>query len=157
MQEIDLRVVVGDQVRFSKTVSESDVYLFAGITGDLSDVHCNEEYMKEGAFGHRIAHGVLALGFMSTASTLMFTPHLPHYVGFTGVSQGYDRVRFVGPVYFGDTLTISYTIAALEPERRRTLADVVATNQRGEVVTRATHIMRWVPVAERQAAQGVAA
>jgi acyl dehydratase len=150
MEQVDFRVAVGDHIQFSKTVSESDVYLFAGITGDLSGVHCNEQYMSESAFGHRIAHGVLALGFMSTASTIMFTPHLPHYVGFTGVSQGYDRVRFIGPVYFGDTLTITYTIAKLEPERRRTLADVVAKNQRGDVVTSATHIMRWVPLAHSQ-------
>ncbi len=150
MEPLDFRVAPGDRIQFSKTVSESDVYLFAGITGDLSGVHCNEQYMSESAFGHRIAHGVLALGFMSTASTVMFTPHLPHYVGYTGVSQGYDKVRFIGPVFFGDTLTITYTIAKLEPERLRTLADVVATNQRGEVVTSATHIMRWVPVTPRE-------
>jgi len=152
MQSLDFRVVVGDHVRFSKTVSESDVYLFAGITGDLSDVHCNEEYMRRGAFGHRIAHGVLALGFMSTASTLMYTPHLPHYEGFTGVSQGYDRVRFVGPIYFGDTITVTYTVSRLERDRRRALADVVVTNQRGETVSTATHIMRWVPAVPREGA-----
>ncbi len=152
MQALDFRVVVGDHVRFSKTVSESDVYLFAGITGDLSDVHCNEEYMRRGAFGHRIAHGVLALGFMSTASTLMYTPHLPYYEGFTGVSQGYDRVRFVGPIYFGDTITVTYTVTRLEQDRRRALADVVVTNQRSETVSTATHIMRWVPTLPREKA-----
>lgn len=146
MQEVDFHVAIGDKVSFSKTVSESDVYLFAGITGDLSDVHCNEEFMKKSAFGHRIAHGVLSMGFMSTASTLMYTPHVDKYVGLTPVSQGYDRVRFMGPVFFGDTVTITYTIAKLEGERRRALADVVVTNQRGEAVASATHIMRWVPV-----------
>lgn len=146
MQQEDFRVSVGDQVKFSKTVSESDVYLFAGISGDLSDVHCNEQYMSKSAYGHRIAHGVLSMGFMSTASTLMFTPHVGHYAGFTPVSQGYDRVRFTAPVFFGDTLTITYTIASIEPERRRCLSDVVATNQRGEQVASATHLMRWVPV-----------
>lgn len=146
MEDSDFHVAVGDQVKFSKTVSESDVYMFAGITGDLSDVHCNEEYMSKSAFGHRIAHGVLSLGLMSTASTLMFTPHLSKYVGLTGVSQGYDRVRFLGPVFFGDTVTITYTIAKLEGDRNRCLSDVVATNQRGEQVATATHVMRWVPV-----------
>ncbi len=145
MQEADFHVAIGDQVRFSKTVSESDVYLFAGITGDLSDVHCNEEFMKKSAFGHRIAHGVLSMGFMSTASTLMFTPHVDKYVGFTPVSQGYDRVRFMGPVFFGDTVTITYTIAKIEAERFRCLSDVVVSNQHGKPVASATHIMRWVP------------
>ncbi|WP_431153240.1 MaoC family dehydratase [Acidovorax facilis] len=147
MTFLDFRVQPGDHVRFSKTVSESDVYLFAGITGDLSDVHCNEEYMRKGAFGRRIAHGVLGMGLMSTASTLMYTPHLPHYEGYTGVSQGYDKVRFIGPVFFGDTVTVTYTVKSLEADRRRALADVVLTNQRGETVATAIHIMRWVPVA----------
>ncbi len=148
MLETDFHVAVGASVHFSKTVSESDVYLFAGITGDLSDVHCNEEFMKKSAFRRRIAHGALSVGFMSTASTLMFTPHIDKYVGLTPVSQGYDRVRFVGAVYFGDTLTITYTIAKLEGDRCRALSEVVATNQNGETVATATHIMRWIPVSE---------
>ena len=146
MNDTDFHVAIGDTVRFAKTVSESDVYLFAGITGDLSDVHCNEEFMSKSAFGRRIAHGVLTMGLMSTASTLMYTPHVDKYVGLTPVSQGYDRVRFMGPVFFGDTITITYTIAELEGERRRALAEVTATNQRGETVAGATHIMRWVPM-----------
>jgi len=146
MQEVDFRVAIGDQVKFSKTVSESDVYLFAGITGDLSDVHCNEQYMSTSAFGRRIAHGVLSMGFMSTASTLMFTPHVSYYTGLTPVSQGYDRARFMAPVFFGDTLTITYTIAKIEADRLRCLSEVVATNQHGTKVASATHIMRWVPM-----------
>ncbi len=152
MLEADFRVSVGDRVKFSKTVSESDVYLFAGISGDLSDVHCNEQYMSESAFGHRIAHGVLSMGFMSTASTLMFTPHVSHYTGMTPVSQGYDRVRFMAPVFFGDTVTVTYTIATIEAERSRCLSDVVATNQHGKPVASATHIMRWVPITKHDGA-----
>jgi 3-hydroxybutyryl-CoA dehydratase len=152
MQDDDFHVTVGSLVRFSKTVSESDVYLFAGITGDLSDVHCNEEFMKKSAFGHRIAHGVLSMGFMSTASTLMFTPHVDKYVDSTPVSQGYDRVRFLGPVFFGDTVTITYTIKELQADRFRALSDVVVTNQKGEPVASAIHIMRWVPDAKREQA-----
>ena len=60
-----------DLITFSKTVGESDVYLFAGITGDLSPVHTDHEFMKRNSpFGERIAHGVLVLGFTSTASTI---------------------------------------------------------------------------------------
>jgi acyl dehydratase len=146
MDDADFQVAIGDRVSFSKTVSESDVYLFAGVTGDLSDVHCNEEFMSKSAFGRRIAHGVLTMGLMSTTSTLMYTPHVSSYVGLTPVSQGYDRVRFMGPVFFGDTVTVTYTIAKLQGDRRRALADVVATNQRGETVATAVHIMRWVPL-----------
>lgn len=146
MQLEEFRVQPGDEVRFSKTVSESDVYLFAGLTGDLSEVHCNEEYMRQGAFGRRIAHGVLTVGLMSTTSTMMYTPHVPHYGKYTPVSQGYDRVRFAGPVFFGDTVTVTYRVKSLEPERNRALADVEAHNQRGDLVASAVHIMRWVEI-----------
>ncbi len=67
----DFHVSVGDQVSFSKTVGESDVYLFAGITGDFAGNHVNEEYMKASKYGRRIAHGALLIGYMSTCSSLM--------------------------------------------------------------------------------------
>jgi 3-hydroxybutyryl-CoA dehydratase len=146
MELENFRVSPGEEVRFSKTIGESDVYLFAGLTGDLSEVHCNHEYMSKGAFGQRIAHGVLTVGLMSTTSTLMYTPHVRHYVGYTPVSQGYDRIRFAGPVFFGDTITVTYRVKELEPERNRALADVEARNQRGDLVASAIHIMRWVEV-----------
>ena len=53
MQEADFHVAVGDKITFAKTLTESDVYLFAGVTGDLAPVHCNEEYMSKSAFGSR--------------------------------------------------------------------------------------------------------
>ncbi|MEP3437490.1 MAG: MaoC/PaaZ C-terminal domain-containing protein [Hoeflea sp.] len=145
MEDVDFHVAIGDSVTFAKTVGESDVYLFAGITGDLSSVHCNEEFMSKSAFGQRIAHGVLSVGLMSTASTLMYQPHVDKYVGYTPVSLGYDRVRFVGPVFFGDTVTIRYTVSELQGEKLRARSEVVATNQRGETVATAIHIMAWVP------------
>ncbi|WP_257958787.1 MaoC/PaaZ C-terminal domain-containing protein [Bacillus sp. V3-13] len=62
---------VGESVSFSKTVSESDVYLFAGITGDLGENHVNEDYMKKTPYKKRIAHGALLVGYASATSTLI--------------------------------------------------------------------------------------
>jgi acyl dehydratase len=76
----------------------------------------------------------------------MFTPYVAKYVGLTPVSLGYDRVRFVGPVFFGDTVTVSYTIDRLDGAKNRTFSNVEVRNQRGEVVAAAVHIMKWVPV-----------
>ena len=98
MNDVDFHVAIGDSVTFAKTVSESDVYMFAGITGDLSSVHCNEDFMSKSAFGQRIAHGVLSIGLMSTTSTLMYQPHVDKYVGYTPVSLGYERASDTGPV-----------------------------------------------------------
>src|ERR671914_321382 len=61
----------GDNVTFAKTVGETDIYLFAGITGDFSVNHVNEQYMSQSSYGRRIAHGALLVGFMSTCSTMM--------------------------------------------------------------------------------------
>ena len=136
---------VGDQVRFSKTVGESDVYLFAGITGDLAPNHVDEEFMRRTSFGRRIAHGALLIGFMSTASTMMVERHGGLEGSETPVSLGYDRIRFTAPVFLGDTVTTTYTIAEVDPARRRSRSKIEVTNQSGEVVAVAEHILKWVP------------
>lgn len=141
----DFYLSVGQSVTFSKTVSESDVYLFAGITGDLAPVHVNQALMEESAFGQRIAHGALLVGFMSTLSTMMVAQAKDaHSQGETPVALGYDRIRFTGPVFFGDTVTLTYTITEVDTERRRTTADIEARNQRGEVVAVAIGLLKWV-------------
>jgi acyl dehydratase len=132
-------VAVGQVATFVKTVGESDVYLFAGLTGDLYQNHTNEEYMKTTRYGRRIAHGALLVGFMSAASTRV-TERCAHPV----VSYGYDRIRFVKPVYFGDTVTVTYRITAKDAAQLKVFADVSCTNQRGEVVAVATHILKFV-------------
>lgn len=137
-------VAVGDRVSFRKTVGESDVYLFAGITGDLSANHVDAEAMKASAYGRRIAHGVLLVGFMSTCSTRMIE-RAPPTPDATAVSLGYDRIRFLAPVFIGDTVQLTYTIAEIDPARRRSRARIEATNQHGTLVAVAEHILKWVP------------
>lgn len=138
-------VAVGDSCSFAKTVSESDVYLFAGVTGDLAPVHVNQALMVQSAYGRRIAHGALLVGFMSTLSTLMVSKSRDsHSRGETPVSLGYDRIRFVAPVFFGDTVTLTYTITQVDTQRRRSVAEIEAKNQKGELVAIATNILKWV-------------
>jgi len=132
-------VKVGLRTRFTKTVSESDVYLFAGITGDLDPNHVDEEYCRKTSLGHRVAHGALILGYTSAASTRILQDFDRPMV-----SVGYDRVRFLKPVYFGDTLTVDYEITSIERERERTMAKIEVKNQRDELVAVATHIMQLV-------------
>lgn len=132
-------VQIGRVVRFSKTVSESDVYLFAGITGDLSPNHVNDEYMKGTPYGRRIAHGALMIGYMSAASTKL-VEEIPYPI----VSYGYDRVRFVRPCFLGDTIGIAYKVVEKVPEKAQIISEVTVTNQNGEVVTVANHIMKFV-------------
>jgi acyl dehydratase len=132
-------VKVGLRTRVTKTVSESDVYLFAGITGDFDPNHVDEEYTRKTSLGHRVAHGALIIGYTSAASTRILQDFDRPMV-----SVGYDRIRFLKPVYFGDTLTIDYEISGIELERERTIAKIEVKNQKDELVAVATHIMQLV-------------
>ncbi len=140
-----LPLKIGDRVAFTKTVSESDVYLFAGITGDFAPNHVDAEFMRRSSYGRRIAHGALLIGFMSTASTMMVQQHGGLDGDATPVSLGYDRIRFTGPVFFGDTLTVTYEITETDPDRQRTRSTVEVRNQEGQTVAVAQHILKWVP------------
>jgi acyl dehydratase len=143
----DFYVQIGDSVSLSKTVSESDVYLFAGITGDFSPNHVNEEYMKSSGYGRRVAHGALLVGYMSAASSLVVADSLGGGDE-TPVSLGYDRIRFLKPVFLGDTITVSYTISSIDTERRRSVADIEVRNQDDELVCVAKHILKWLKKTE---------
>jgi 3-hydroxybutyryl-CoA dehydratase len=131
-------VVIGDEVGTARTISESDVYLFAGLTGDIGPNHTNDSYMRETAFGQRVAHGALTLGLMSTCSTKLIermgNPPVVNY--------GYERVRFVRPVFFGDTVTVRYIVREINEDRGLLTAEATATNQRDEVVAAATNLLR---------------
>jgi acyl dehydratase len=130
---------VGKRTTVSKTVAETDVYLFAGISGDFAPIHVDEEFMKQTRYGRRIAHGALMLAYMSQASTKICAG-----VPGTVVSYGYDRIRVPAPVFIGDTVTVTYEIAERDVAAGKTFSRVTCTNQRGEVVAAATHILKVV-------------
>ena len=136
-------VPVGREVTFTKTVSESDVYLYAGITGDFSPNHVNRTYMERSAWGRRMAHGMLLVGFVSTASTMAIADSREDTAE-TPVAVGMDRLRFLKPVFIGDTVTVSYRIKGFDATKRRTVAKAELTNQDGELVAVADHLLQWV-------------
>lgn len=83
------------------------------------------------------------VGFMSTASTMAVAN--TRQADETPVSLGYDRLRFLKPVFIGDTITVHYEFTAIDPEAKRSTADVRITNQDGELTTVGQHILKWVP------------
>jgi acyl dehydratase len=140
----DIGLAVGDRTQFSKTVSESDVYLFAGIVGDFSANHVNEHAMRQTAFGGRIAHGALLVGYMSSCSTAMAQKAADNGCKGVPVALGFDRIRFIKPVRIGDTIRIDYVVARIEAESRKSHAEVTVSNQNDEAVAVAHHIIKWV-------------
>jgi acyl dehydratase len=140
----DFYVKPGDRVSFAKTVGETDVYMFAGITGDFSVNHVNEQYMAGSKYRHRIAHGALMVGYMSTCSTMLIERCHGTAGDETPVSLGYDRIRFLGPVFIGDTVTLTYTVKEIDPVKRQSLGEIEVVKQNGDLVAVARHILRWV-------------
>ena len=117
---------VGDTAKFSKTVSESDVYLFAGVTGDLNPAHVSEEFAKDTFFKTRIAHGMLSASFISTVIGTM----LP------GPGSVYMRqeANFLAPVKFGDTITAVVEVAEIIADKKRVRLKTYCINQEKTIV-----------------------
>ena len=122
---------IGDWAEFSKTVSEYDIYGFAGIVGDFYNVHLDEEYARKTRFGRRIAQGALSVGFVSTLMGRMAAKAPAP----GAVSYRYD-MTFVAPAYIGDTLTARLTLAEKDDDRNTCIFDASVTNQAGEAVVR---------------------
>lgn len=136
---------IGSTVSFTRTISESDINRFAALTGDFSPNHVDEEFMKNSVYGKRIAHGALLVGFMSKTSSMIIENYSMDLDMGTPVSLGYDRVRFIKPVFIDDTITVRYTVEVFDREQRRSNAVIKITNQHDELVAMATHILKWVP------------
>jgi len=117
---------VGDSASFAKTVSESDIYLYAGITGDFNPAHVNETYAKGTFFKTRIAHGMLTAGFISA----ILANQLPG----PGTIYLKQELSFLAPVHIGDTITASVEIIELIAQKNRIRLKTTCTNQDGVVV-----------------------
>jgi 3-hydroxybutyryl-CoA dehydratase len=117
---------VGDAATFSKTITEADIVLFAGISGDMYPLHMNAEYAKTTRFGQRIAHGILSASLLSTVNaSLLGTP------GGMYVEQS---LKFRRPVFIGDTLTAKTEVASIDVAKRRLHCITTVTNQHGKLV-----------------------
>ena len=114
-----------EHVTRGRTITESDIMSFAGLSGDFIELHTNEEYAKQSPYGKRIAHGMLTL---SIATGLMTRMNLitDTVVAFYGI----DKLRFVKPVFIGDTIHV-----------RKTVLDTMAKGGTSGVVTFDTSVV----------------
>lgn len=117
---------IGDSATFTKTISESDVYQFAGVTGDLNPAHINEEYARGTVFKTRIAHGMLSAGFISA----VLGTRLPG----PGTIYLRQELKFLAPVRIGDTITAKVEVTGLVLEKNRVTLRTTCTNQDGVLV-----------------------
>jgi acyl dehydratase len=126
------------RVSTGRTITETDIVMHAGQTGDFYPHHMDAEWCKTQEFGARVAHGTLILSVAVGA--------LAGEINEAAFSYGYDRVRFIAPVFIGDTITSTALISekrdhAKKPDQYGILEEQVAvTNQRGETVIAFTHV-----------------
>ncbi len=129
---------IGDTRRsYGRTITDADIVLHAGQTGDFFPHHMDAEWAKTQPFGQRIAHGTLILSVAVGLTADRINP--------LAFSYGYDRIRFIRPVFIGDTIRVDAIITAKRDDPKRPshgFVDevVTATNQREEVVLVLTHI-----------------
>ena len=126
-----------EYITSGRTIAETDLLQFAALTGDWNALHTDEEYSKEGPFGRRIAHGLFGLSLMEGMKFRM-----GHFDGTAIASLGWT-VKFVKPLFIGDTVRVKVRIKALRESRKadRGVLDeeVFLLNQKDEVVTEAEH------------------
>ncbi|CAN5887325.1 MaoC family dehydratase [soil metagenome] len=130
---------IGQAAEFAKTVTEADVVLYAGITGDLNPAHINQVEAEKSRFGGRIAHGMLSAGLISA----VLGTRLPG----PGTIYLEQTLRFTRPVRIGDTVTARVEVIELIEKRRRVRLATSCANQDGEVVLEGEALV-MVPAAE---------
>ena len=118
-----------------RTVTEADVVIFAGISGDWNELHTNAEYMKNSLFGQRIAHGMLTLCIASGLSLRARQRRPVEVLAFLGM----DNVRFKAPVFIGDTIRVELEVLEARPSKSRPETGILkfkntVRNQRDEAV-----------------------
>ncbi len=117
---------IGDKDFVEKTITETDVYLFAGITGDLNPAHINEEYAKNTFFKTRIAHGMLSAGLISAVLGMKLPGCGTIYLG--------QELKFTAPVLIGDTIKAEVEVIEIIEEKNRIKLRTTCTNQKGDMV-----------------------
>ena len=116
---------VGDHDSFARTITETDIQLFAGMTGDFNPIHTDAEYARTCRFGQRVAHGPIALGIVAYLVGMRFPG--------PGTILLRQDSRYLAPVFIGDTITVTLT-AVEKKEKGRVIMDANYVNQRGEQV-----------------------
>ncbi|MBU5676163.1 MaoC family dehydratase [Alkaliphilus sp. MSJ-5] len=114
---------IGDKAFFQKTITETDVYLYAGITGDLNPAHINEVAAKDSLFKGRIAHGMLTAGLISAVLGMQLPGPGTIYMG--------QELKFLAPVRFNDTILATVEVIEINIEKNRVKLSTTCTNQEG--------------------------
>lgn len=126
-------IQVGDKASFTKTIAESDVYQFAGITGDFNPLHVDAEFANDSMFKERIAHGILTTGFISTVLGMKLPGTNSIYLS--------QKVDFKAPVKIGDTITAEVEVLEKKDAKRIIRLRTIVKNQFDVIVVDGEAVM----------------
>ena len=118
-------VPIGRKHSIARTISAADVDAFGHLSGDLNPLHMDEEFARRTPFKRRVVHGMLTGALVSTTHTMLTGP------GFAYVGQ---ELRFMGPVFIGDTLNVEVTVVGKKPAKRILILDTMVRNQNGDAL-----------------------
>lgn len=122
---------------YGRTITETDIVIHAGQTGDFFPHHMDAEWCKTQPFGQRMAHGTLIFSIAVGLTA--------NEINEVAMTYGYERLRFIKPVFIGDTITVTVTIKELKEHKKPGFGLVTelveAVNQRGETVLACEHIL----------------
>jgi 3-hydroxybutyryl-CoA dehydratase len=118
-------VPIGRKHTIERTISPADVDAFGRLSGDLNPLHMDDEFARRTPFKRRVVHGLLTGALVSTAHTQLTGP------GFAYVGQ---ELRFLGPVFIGDTINVEVTVVEKKPAKRILILDTVVRKQTGDAV-----------------------
>lgn len=130
MSKTVYQLKLGDKASFEKTITEADISLFAGITGDFNPLHINAEAIKKTKYKGRLAHGLLTAGLISA----IIGTKLPG-IGTLYVTQD---LKFISPVYSGDTIKATVEVISIDVQRNIAILNTFCINQEGMVVIEGT-------------------
>lgn len=116
----------GDTASLQKTITDADIQKFADVSGDHNPLHLEDEFAKQTRFGRRIAHGMLSASLISAVIAHQLPGKGSIYLGQT--------LQFVAPVYPGDEVTATVTVASVREDKPIIKLETICTNQRGETV-----------------------
>ena len=128
-----MKIKVGDSASVTKTITEADIRTFGDLTGDHNPLHFDEEHARRTRFAQPISHGML------TGS--LFSPIIAHQLPGEGAIYLSQSLRFVAPVFAGDTITALVTVTRVREDKQIVTLDGVARNQRGEVVIKGESVV----------------
>ena len=137
------RIELTARSEYTRAVTAELIALFAEVSGDDHPLHLDADYAAATQYGRRIAHGAMLVGFMSTASTVL-SEAIEAEIGRPNVSLGYDRLRFILPVFEGDVITTRIGILSVDRARLRVVCEETCVNQAGKTVAVGHHIMRFI-------------